>query len=309
MYVEDVLILAPTSLRALALLGIAFTVACASHTAAPSSLSRGEDHVVLTYLGVAGWRIDAGTHVLLVDPFFSRLHIDDGKAALLPNQELIARYAPAHADAILVGHSHYDHLLDVPDIAMRTEAMVVGSESTLNVPRAARVPEQHLVLARGGETFRFGPFSVRTIRALHSLNGVPNKTIPAGVKLPMAADDYFEGGTLQYLVHAADHAILFIGTANFIEGELDGLRPDVAVIATRGREKIPEYACRLMRALGRPRLVLTNHFDAHWEPLGPTQMSIDDDDRADLAAFSSEIRVCSPETSVVVPVHLQPMTL
>ena len=58
-----------------------------------------------------------------------------------------------------------------------------------------------------------------------------------------------------------------------------------------------------MRALGRPRLVLTNHFDAHWEPLGPTQMSIDDGDRAGLAAFADEIHACAPETKVVVPTH------
>ncbi|HXX67999.1 MAG TPA: MBL fold metallo-hydrolase [Polyangiaceae bacterium] len=300
---------ASVPLRALALSSILFTIGCASHPASPSVPARSEEHVVLTYLGAAGWRIDEGIHVLLVDPFFSRARVDDGKAVLLPDQERIAHYSPAHTDAILVGHSHYDHLLDVPDIAKRTEAMVVGSESTLNVARAAGVPEQRLVRARGGERLQFGPFSVRAIRALHSVNGLPNETIPAGVRLPMAAAEYVEGGTLQYLVQVADHAILFIGTANFIEGELDGLRPDVAVIATRGREKVQDYACRLMRALGRPRLVLPNHFDAHWEPLGATQMNIDDADRADLAAFSHEIHACSPETSVVLPIHLQPRTL
>jgi hypothetical protein len=116
----------------------------------------------------------------------------------------------------------------------RTDATVVGSQSTLNVARAAGVVEQHLVLARGGETFQFGPFSVRAIRALHALD---------------------------------------------------------------------------VRALGRPRLVLTNHFDAHWDPLGPSQMSIDDADRADLAAFADEIHACSPETKVLVPTHLRPMAL
>jgi L-ascorbate metabolism protein UlaG (beta-lactamase superfamily) len=180
---------------------------------------------------------------------------------------------------------------------------------TLNVARAAGVAEKRLVVAHGGETFEFGPFAVRAIRGLHAVNGLPNAAIARDIKLPMTADAYAEGGTLQYLVGVDGHTILFIGTANFIESELQGLRPDVAVIATRGREKVPDYSCRLMRALGRPRLVLTNHFDAHWEPLGPTQMSIDADDRADLAAFADEIHACAPETKVVVPTHLQSMAL
>ena len=58
-----------------------------------------------------------------------------------PNQELIARYAPGAVDGILIGHSHYDHLLDAPTIAKRTNAMFAGTESTLNVARASG-PEQ-----------------------------------------------------------------------------------------------------------------------------------------------------------------------
>src|SRR5205823_14169046 len=104
-------------------------------------------------------------------------------------------------------------------------------------------------------------------------------------------------------------SILFIGTANFIEDELAGLRPNVAVIATGLREKVSDYSCRLMRALGQPRLVLANHFDAHWEPLGPSQMDIGDEARAGLQRFEEEIRSCSPTTRVVIPIHFQPIPI
>jgi hypothetical protein len=103
--------------------------------------------------------------------------------------------------------------------------------------------------------------------------------------------------------------ILFIGTANFIESELEGLRPDVAVIATGLREKIPDYSCRLMRVLGSPKLVLTNHFDAHWAPLGPKQMEIGDAGKASLAKFADEIHACAQATRVVVPTHFAETTL
>ncbi|MDB5219173.1 MAG: secreted protein [Myxococcaceae bacterium] len=286
-------------------------IACAPRLATPSvsSLARTERPVALTYLGVAGWRIDDGSHVLLVDPYFSRTRVEQGSVTLSSDENLIARYAPARADAILVGHSHYDHLLDVPNVAKRTGAIVVGSQSTLNVARAAGVSEQHLIAVLGGETFEFGPFSVRAILGLHAVTGVPNATIARDVRLPMTADAYAEGGTFQYLVRVESRAILFIGSGNFVETELRGLRPDVAIVATRGRQAVADYACRLMRALGRPQLVLANHFDAHWEPLGVSQMNLADDDRADLAAFTDEIRACSPTTRVVVPTHLQPIAI
>jgi L-ascorbate metabolism protein UlaG (beta-lactamase superfamily) len=265
--------------------------------------------LTLTYLGVAGWEMTDGAHTLLVDPYFSRLDVESDDVTIEPDSQAIAHYAPARADVVLVEHSHYDHLLDVPAVALATGAMVVGTESTFNVLRAAGVPERQLVVARGHERLELGAFSVRAIPGLHSLIGKDSAPIPRDVKLPMTAGQWAEGGTLQYLVHAAGRSVLFIGSANFIEAELTGLRPDVAVIATGLREKIPDYSCRLMRALGNPPLVLTDHFDAHWQPLGPKQMDIGDNGRASLAAFADEIHRCAPSTKVVVPAHLQPMSI
>ncbi len=290
-------------------------LACGPRAAGPfaspaAGTARADAPITLTYLGVAGWRVDDGGHALLVDPYFSRLPVDSKSATpLLPDEARITRYAPTRADAILVGHSHYDHLLDVPDIAKRAHATVVGTASTLNVARAAGVAENHLVVAEEGAALTFGPFSVSAFRGLHSLTGQASAAIPPQIALPMPASGYAEGGTLDYLVRVGRHSILFIGSANFIEQELAGVRPDVAVLAVGLREKIVDYACRLMRALGHPPLVLTNHFDAHWEPLGPKQMDIGDEARASLAKFADEIHACAPETRVVVPTHFQPISL
>lgn len=284
------------------------TTPVASTTSAAASASRTAD-VSLTYLGVAGWQMTDGAHALLVDPFFSRRELPNMDAIVTSDPAALDRYAPARADVILVGHSHYDHLLDVPAIAKRTGAIVIGSESTANVLRAAGVAEDHARVVRGGETLAEGAFTIRVMRGLHSLTGQADAPIPREVTLPMAAKGYAEGGTLQYLVRFEGRSVLFIGTANLVDRELDGLRPDVAVIAVGLSEKIPDYACRLMRALGRPPLVLTNHFDAHWAPLGPEQMDISDEGRAHLATFAEEIHACAPDTKVVVPVHFQPISI
>ena len=67
------------------------------------------------------------------------------------------------ADFVFVTHTHYDHILDVPRIALKTRATVIGTESTENVMRAYGVPEEQLITVRGGEDFQFQGFSLRVI--------------------------------------------------------------------------------------------------------------------------------------------------
>jgi L-ascorbate metabolism protein UlaG (beta-lactamase superfamily) len=65
------------------------------------------------------------------------------------------------ADFVLVTHTHCDHILDVPHIALKTRAAVIGTESTENVMRACAVPEEQLITVRGGEDYQFAPFPSR----------------------------------------------------------------------------------------------------------------------------------------------------
>ncbi len=265
--------------------------------------------LALEYLGTAGWQISDGAHVLLVDPYFSRLAVDDETKPLIPNEAAIAHYSPKRADAILVTHSHYDHLLDVPDIAQRTGARIIGTASTAHVARAANIPDSRVTTVAGGEELALGPFSVRVLRSLHAVIKTENAPIPAGISLPLAANGYAEGDTLSYFVRVAGHALLFLGSANFIESELEGLRPDIAIIAIKLRGRVPHYTCRLMHALGEPPLVFANHFDAHWQPFGPNQMDVSVEGRASIEKFPDEVHACAPETKVVIPELLRVLTL
>jgi hypothetical protein len=86
----------------------------------------------VTYLGVAGFLIRHPGGSLLTAPMFSnpsfdsvtplRFNLFRTKAPpIVPQPALIERLLPAAADSssmILVGHGHYDHLLDVPYIAV-----------------------------------------------------------------------------------------------------------------------------------------------------------------------------------------------
>jgi hypothetical protein len=100
--------------------------------------------ISVTYLGVSGLLIEHDGHVLLTAPFFS----DPSFAQVRPritrmlrstpriasDTQAIERFLPRTADratAILVGHGHYDHLMDVPYIATHraTSAKIYGGPS------------------------------------------------------------------------------------------------------------------------------------------------------------------------------------
>ena len=118
-----------------------------------------------------------------------------------------------------------------------------------------------------------------------------------------SADGYQEGGTFAYLVRLHGREIFVLDTANFIEREVAGLTPDIAIVATGLRQEIHDYTCRLLHALGDPPIVIANHFDDFRGP--PVDAPIE----PDLDEFTKEVEACAPGTRVIVPRHFDAMTL
>lgn len=282
--------------------------------------------VTLTYLGTAGWQISDGTTVILVDPYLSRLQLLPdrstlGQAAsadrrpvppgtvLVPDTAAIDAHV-GRADLILIHHSHFDHILDAPYIARKTKAIVIGHESATNVMRASGIPQSQLVTVRGGEDYVFGNVSVRVLPSIHSplfqKHYYDGRTIPATISPPFKLGDLAEGGSLAFLIRIGGHRILTFGSMNYIEREIQGLRPDV-VLAGAGESRVEnyDYAGRLMRALGNPNIVLPTHWDNYFVPFDAPQ----DESLARLRAFVDEIHAASPRTRVIIPKYFEPISL
>ena len=280
--------------------------------------------VTLRYFGTAGWEISDGTTVILIDPYVSRINgppppggsgsrvAGDPRPKVgwddIATPDLAAIDSRiSRADFVLVTHTHYDHVLDVPQIALKTHASVIGTESTENVMRAYGVPEAQLITVRGGEDYDFGAFSLKVIPSIHSAldhkRYFSSETAPATLKAPLTLKQIHpEGGTLAFLVRFHGHQILAFGGMNYIERELEGLQPDVALVGAAGsRKEIYDYTGRLMRVLHNPNLVIPTHWDNFLLPYSASQQTAVDA----VQQFVQEVKVVSPKTNVIVPKYFE----
>jgi L-ascorbate metabolism protein UlaG (beta-lactamase superfamily) len=302
--------------------------------AKPTPGSQGQNgkkpsQVVLKYLGTAGWEIADGTTIILIDPYLSRINgpapPGGGSGHPLPGDTRRSytwtdiatpdtAAIDAHiqrADFVLVTHTHYDHILDVPHIALKTHAAVIGTESTENVMRAYGVPEEQLLTVRGGEDYQFPGFSLKVIPSIHSpldhKHYFSSAVAPPTMKAPLTLEQIHpEGGTLAYLIRLPEHQILAFGGNNYIEREITGLDPDTVLVgAGASRNEIYDYSGRLMRALHYPPLVLPTHWDNSLVPYEACQQPALDA----LQSFLREIAAASPTTKVIVPKYFEAIPL
>ena len=122
---------------------VSSTTSCATAAPAISGVidqsAASEDGVRLIYLGTGGWIFERGNDQVITGPFFSNPGLV--KTGLLPIRsnldvvdEFMSQYDVSGAHVILVGHAHYDHLMDVPRIALEhaPSARIVGSKTVKN---------------------------------------------------------------------------------------------------------------------------------------------------------------------------------
>ncbi|MEU8203224.1 MBL fold metallo-hydrolase [Streptosporangium sp. NPDC049046] len=270
------------------------------------------------WLGTSGWRVDVGSSTLLVDPYVTRF--DTGLAAgkfdpatsLKVDTGAVRRHTGT-PQVVLVTHAHWDHFNDVPHIATSTGARVVGTATTCNLALAYDVKDSLLSPVKGGEVLDFGDYVVEVVASLHSRNANYSMLFP-GVRLtrpkrrPKNISELPEGDTLAFQVTVkGGPSVFFMGGSDFVERNLSGLAPDVAMIPTTSSSSTYDYVPRLLKALDMPGVVVPVHWD-NFEVALRNPPQADEKSKKSLAEFVAAVRRVSPTTKVVIPDYLTPHT-
>jgi hypothetical protein len=271
---------------------------------------RDTENLRLQWLGTSSWIISRGRDVVVVDPFFSRppfiggllssilgrLHYDEERiAAVLPA-------LPEETSLVLIGHGHYDHIMDVPyylrlwiqygDTDKRKKMLIVGSTTAYNILLGFREP----ALAPVYDTLFWraddhgydkapilrGNLVVTPFLSDHAPHVWGTEVLTGETKplrsAPGNLSDYQRGNALNYFIDFYDdhHRIayrVFINGAASRPAVMDHIGADflkehpvnIAILCVPGWNQVKSYPESVIEKL-RPETVVLSHFDNFLAP-------------------------------------------
>ncbi len=212
------------------------------------------------WLGVGGVQLRYGDRILLIDPFLSRPSFKQVLfKCLRPNVELLRQEIPT-ADAILVTHAHYDHLMDVPAIIHLTGALAYGSENVVKLLCAANVPKENCVVIKAGDCFEVYPFRVQVIEGRHiTFPFFKPKQLPQIIAPPRRVWDYQMDACYSFSITLGEATILIWHSL-----DIGGAIP-AQVLIIDAELSLNAFKHLIQRV--KPNWVIPIHWDDFFRPL------------------------------------------
>lgn len=272
----------------------------------------------MVYLGTGGWIFEHGDARILAGPLFSNpgfftAGVGPIEADTMAIDAHMSRFDVSNARAILVGHAHYDHLMDVPRVAERHApvARILGSSTVRNtlgvwsglMDRVDVVDEVAGDEASPGRWIYLG--SAVRVMALRSLHGphfdgltfYVGSVDEARTVAPRAATEWVDGATYAFLVDFLDpsgEVVFRIYYQDAVAAPPWGLAPDpviaqrrvdAAILVPATFEEVPWHPETVIRNL-RPRRVLLGHWEDFFRPFDSVAEPVP---FTDLGAFEARL--------------------
>jgi hypothetical protein len=252
----------------------------------------------IRYLGSGGQLIRRGSTAIMTAPFFSNpslLRVAAGRIS--PNFARIDAAAEKIIDeggrlddvqAILVGHAHYDHLMDVPHVwrEYTPQAKIFGSVTAKHILRGFDVPSDRIETLNAvassrwtpGRWITLGDVRFMAIESEHAPHAFGIKIMGGEIREdlsrpPRRASGYKEGQTLAFLIDFLDPdgSVAFrihyqdsasnapLGHPPTLHGDA-ARRADVAILCAASFSQVKGYPEGILRAVDASYIVL-----GHWE--------------------------------------------
>lgn len=238
------------------------------------------------FFGTSTLSLTDGINTIMIDGFFSRPSFPRLLTSLAPDVgeiDFALEHAPPKIDAIFVAHSHHDHAMDSGVVAMKTGAVVIGSESTLNIARGQGTPENQLRLLHARAPVEIGQFKITAYETPHSPHPINPGFITKPVQTPAKLADYHMAENFSFYIEHPLGRILIVPSANFTPHTFDDVKANIVILGIgmlgkQTKEFTESYWRETVRQTGA-KLVLPVHWDDFTlslrEPLVPMPPFLD----------------------------------
>lgn len=262
----------------------------------------GRDEVSLRWFGTAGYEIRYRDTVVLIDPFLTRPELAQTvlwNAPLASDEAAIDRHID-RADYIFISHSHYDHLMDAPHIAIKTGATIFGSKTTCMIAQSLGVDAPQSRCVASGDVIDAGPMRVTVVGSRHAkmFGAVHNDgRHDEPLAEPLRERHYKLGSIFGFLIEVAGVKIYHHGSADLIDANLESLvgRVDVLILGIAGWQNTPAYVPRML-SVTQPGLLIPTHHDAFFLPYDDGVVLLGG---VGFDAFVGQVRGHRPDTRIL----------
>lgn len=236
---------------------------------------RGSEGVCVRWLGTAGFAVEHAGHTLLIDPYVTRASL--ARCLLAPlrtDRDAVRRHLP-RADAIVVGHTHFDHALDVPFIARTTGARVFGSRLAAALCLAKGVAPDHVEVVErdaGGSPVEreVGPFALRFVPSAHSRLVLGRVPFPGDIAdcgdVPMRAEAFRCGAVFGVEIRVAGRTLYHLGSAEIVDASVEVKNVDLLLMCVAGWTTSRDFPERVGHRFA-PGAILLSHWDDFLRPV------------------------------------------
>jgi hypothetical protein len=255
-------------------------------------LLRGDKQLNIQYLGVGGYLFQYGDDSIMTAPSFTNPSL---LSVTLPlsiaaDHDLIDKLLPApakQAEFILVGHAHYDHLLDVPYIMQEhmPTTTAVGSTTMKNIVTAV-IDDKRLLditdyaadgqqpgrwLYNRNNTIRIMPIKSDHAPHFMGIKVMSGKYEQALTELPSTAYGWKEGQTYAYVIDFLDNQqqpVYRIHYQDAASNSPDGLMPvmadskavDMAILCVAAFHQVDDYPEAILQQT-QPGMIVMGHWE------------------------------------------------
>ncbi|SGY92485.1 MBL fold metallo-hydrolase [Moritella viscosa] len=256
------------------------------------SLFSSDKKLDIQYLGVGGYLFQYGDDSIMTAPSFTNPGLVNVSLPLPieTDTDLVDKLLPIEAkqaEFILVGHAHYDHLMDVPYIMQQhmPTTIAVGSTTMTNIVTAVIADERLFDItdyaAEGKQpgkwiynrhnTIRFMPIKSDHAPHFMGIKVMSGTYQEALTELPSTAYGWKEGQTYAYVIDFLDNQqqpIYRIHYQDAASNSPDGLMPvindtkavDIAILCVAAFHQVDDYPEAILQQTQPKTIVL-----GHWE--------------------------------------------